>query len=1100
MPQSLVLSRNLKLIPKVGQVHSRAGVSSYRDAFVKCPSRFQGRSSYRESFRLSNRTFAKWTFNSSSMHDSHLQQQRNKTPKHWQAEENSDIQRVTKLAIIHQLTKQQTQTIETVVPWFLMNMPASYFKQVGEEARLDHLRAIAAVRDANMEMHMNLKTALPDGRKVFTYIRPHSDKGILLSLLNELPWDHNNEKHLPLSRVQSFAAEDDSLSLSVFTYGYEKLETIDVESCGRHILEYAKKVLDGEIENSDDLDRNLLERDSLIEYMNKCGEFYISKSNPHRFLQQRSMFEDISGTENVSVALSQATGIEEFGNCFWFDISTANSLPQFVLEHATKLLHFNHFEVLRSHLDVVSDGKNGTVTHLRIVTRPFSDDVDVSEESIARIIRQSKRMKWLDPFTMELALERYSHLLTLRTAEIITAFASLMHPIMAKENPVIYSKGNILEYLSNKRYISHAIAVANLFLRRFDPEQPLSNNDLFEELDKISQSIKEEVEDLYATALLCKMLDIVKYTLKTNIYMNDRYALSLRLDPEIMFSNHDDRERPFGMIFVHGRRFNGYHVRFRDIARGGLRLVTPSSAEQYALESSRQFDECYGLAYAQQLKNKDIPEGGSKGVCLIDSSEMDGAGKQFVMRKAVKAMADSILDLIVETDETMKNVVDFYGKSEVLYLGPDEQVIPQDIDWIVLRAAQRGYSTPPAFMSSKPRAGINHKEYGVTSEGVNVFLDSALRHTLQINPKSESFTIKITGGPDGDVAGNELLILHREYGSNAKVIGIADHSGCAEDPEGLDWPELLRLVEEQLSINNFDVSKLSSNGNLFLVDNEDGLKKRNTMHNRLIADAFVPAGGRPNTINIGNYKQFLLEDGTPSSKLIVEGANLFITPDARQALYDDAGVIIVKDSSANKCGVICSSYEIAAAMLLSEEEFFENKEMIVADVLVKLRQLALLEAEVLFREFANYHGSLPMMSENVSKCINTTKDAIINALDNLSEDDKKDFIPLVKAHLPKSLVDLSFDRLHEKVPEQYVKNAMASSLASTLVYNEGTKFVESQPVERLATLALQYLHNEKEVALLAEALENSTVSEREKQRILRIFKAGGARTALFLKD
>ena len=64
--------------------------------------------------------------------------------------------------------------------------------------------------------------------------------------------------------------------------------------------------------------------------------------------------------------------------------------------------------------------------------------------------------------------------------------------------------------------------------------------------------------------------------------------------------------------------YKRYHVRFRDIARGGLRLVTPSSAEQYALESSRQFDECYGLAYAQQLKNKDIPEGGSKGIfsCL----------------------------------------------------------------------------------------------------------------------------------------------------------------------------------------------------------------------------------------------------------------------------------------------------------------------------------------------------------------------------------------------------------------------------------------------------------------------------------------------------
>ena len=83
-------------------------------------------------------------------------------------------------------------------------------------------------------------------------------------------------------------------------------------------------------------------------------------------------------------------------------------------------------------------------------------------------------------------------------------------------------------------------------------------------------------------------------------------------------------------------RFDGYHVRFRDIARGGMRLVTPATSEQLALESGNQFDECYGLAYAQQLKNKDIPEGGSKGVALIDVVGMSSTGKDFIMRKSVK--------------------------------------------------------------------------------------------------------------------------------------------------------------------------------------------------------------------------------------------------------------------------------------------------------------------------------------------------------------------------------------------------------------------------------------------------------------------------------
>lgn len=71
---------------------------------------------------------------------------------------------------------------------------------------------------------------------------------------------------------------------------------------------------------------------------------------------------------------------------------------------------------------------------------------------------------------------------------------------------------------------------------------------------------------------------------------------------------------------MHGRRFNGFHCRFRDIARGGMRIVTPQTSEQVAIEAGRQFDECYALAYAQQLKNKDIPEGGSKAVLLVDTT------------------------------------------------------------------------------------------------------------------------------------------------------------------------------------------------------------------------------------------------------------------------------------------------------------------------------------------------------------------------------------------------------------------------------------------------------------------------------------------------
>ena len=127
-------------------------------------------------------------------------------------------------------------------------------------------------------------------------------------------------------------------------------------------------------------------------------------------------------------------------------------------------------------------------------------------------------------------------------------------------------------------------------------------------------------------------------------------------------------------------------------------------------------------------------------------------------------------------------LVDRLGRQETLYLGPDENITPEHIEWIVDRARRRGHKLAAAFMSSKPGAGINHKEYGVTCEGVTVFLAVALK-AVGIDPHAQDFTVKLTGGPDGDVAGNMIKILHREYGERAKIVGIADGSGALEDPE-----------------------------------------------------------------------------------------------------------------------------------------------------------------------------------------------------------------------------------------------------------------------------------------------------------------------------
>jgi len=465
----------------------------------------------------------------------------------------------------------------------------------------------------------------------------------------------------------------------------------------------------------------------------------------------------------------------------------------------------------------------------------------------------------------------------------------------------------------------------------------------------------------------------------------------------------------------------------------------------------------------------------------------------FLRRKAVRSFTDGLLDLITPDPIVKERMVDYLGEEELLYLGPDENILPQDIEWIAARAAKRGLKYPDAFMSSKPEAGINHKVYGVTSEGVAVFLNVALKE-LGWDTENDSFTVKITGGPNGDVAGNMINILRRDYPGRAKIVGMVDHSGGIENDAGLDIEELYRLFKADLPLSEYDPTKVGLGGQKYGVATNEEIQMRNTMHNRVKADAFVPAGGRPNTININNYEKFFLPDGSPSAILIVEAANIFTTPEAR-AEFAKRGISIVKDSSANKAGVSCSSYEIVSSMLLSKAEFMAIKEELVEDVLRKLRESARVEAELLFREFRN-NPSNPMVyySMAISDAINRATDAVVSALkrdfDLIDEEMRR---RLLTDSLPVKLVEFAGDRLGE-LPKMYQISMMGAKLGSKMVYKEGLEFINSLNDESLVTLATKYVHYDDYLHEIISEIDGSGLKNEES--IKKILKAAGVKSII----
>ena len=301
----------------------------------------------------------------------------------------------------------------------------------------------------------------------------------------------------------------------------------------------------------------------------------------------------------------------------------------------------------------------------------------------------------------------------------------------------------------------------------------------------------------------------------------------------------------------------------------------------------------------------------------------------------------------------------------------------------------------------------------------------------------------------------KLLLAKKADGSWVhpllKIVAITDGPAVIFDPAGIDREELSSLVLKA-NLDGFNPAKLHGDGAymLFSKPQEDGYRLvecangatterfvdrneyMNIFQNNLYnyADIFMPCGGRPSTLNLNNYMDYL-PNGKASSLAIVEGGNSFITPDARIKLQD-AGIPIVKDASANKCGVITSSYEILSGLMLDADEFQQHKPQIVKEVLDILAKLARGEAEWLFAMHKATGKYLTDLTEELSGTINSKNKAIA---EYLAANPEKLQDKMILANLPDTLATKYADRI-ARLPEEYKVVIASVELATRIVYEQ----------------------------------------------------------------
>lgn len=285
--------------------------------------------------------------------------------------------------------------------------------------------------------------------------------------------------------------------------------------------------------------------------------------------------------------------------------------------------------------------------------------------------------------------------------------------------------------------------------------------------------------------------------------------------------------------------------------------------------------ECSRLARAMTLKNAaaGLPHGGGKAV-LYGDPKMPKPNKE----RLIRALANAL-----------RNTEDYIFAPD---MGTDEECmawVKDEIGRVVALPREIG--------------GIPLDEIGATGWGLSHATEVALEYC-----DFELADARVVVQGFGAVGKNAARFLAAK---GAVLVAAADSGGTIHNPDGLDVARLIEIKESGGALADYsDAEKLDRDA-VVGID----------------CDIWIPAA-RPDVIHEDNVDQL-------KARLVIEGANIPITPGAEKVLADK-GVLCIPDFIANAGGVICAAMEFhgaseGAAMQSIEEKLRLNTRLVLED-------------------------------------------------------------------------------------------------------------------------------------------------------------------------
>eukprot|EP00759_Apiculatamorpha_spiralis_P058410 PhF_6_TR9199/c0_g1_i1/m.14401/K15371/GDH2; glutamate dehydrogenase len=521
----------------------------------------------------------------------------------------------------------------------------------------------------------------------------------------------------------------------------------------------------------------------------------------------------------------------------------------------------------------------------------------------------------------------------------------------------------------------------------------------------------------------------------TNFFKQGKSSVACKLDgsflKKTMYAPSAGSSGVYRVFMVLGNGFQGFTALKAPQARGGINLINTKNIHAYQQYVGELYFVTDQMMKIMEAKNKDIAPSGA-GTFIVSRPELNNKNELVTLQ-----YVGGVLDI---------------AEDDYLYYGPGTNT--EGLMASVMKFAKGRIHYPTAAFATGKSAefgGIEHDKNDMAVAGRQEFIQGTYKR-LHMDPTQVRKVI--TGGPDCAEAFAEIRY------STEKIIVIVDKHGILCDFEGLNKEELINLGNSGKSIRDYDLKKSSPSAfritkdqkgftcpfTKHVIDNAETYVTNFLQNPPFTADILVLCEPRLYPVSQSHLNECFTEDGKPKIPIVIEAINMAYTEDMRLNL-EERGYVLFKDASANKGAVICSSFEVLAALAFTPSEFLENMCPSASGNVSAFRKEFVEECKYFVKRFSKEefdHIEREVTRGGLRTQIsNSTTKKIRRIEDEMQKDEffikRPQLVErALKSAIPKSLIDkLTLPLLMSRVPEAMLRSVFATEIARQYVYRQG---------------------------------------------------------------